>query len=152
MALCKIKQEEYDVAIDQCERVLLEETANIKALYRISVALNSQGKQLEAWSYIKRAYAITPQDKAISDLHSTLKTVKEQHQQKQKSDVKKEEPEQSKDEELKKDESKNDDDSSDEDERAKSLKSGFKFTSDEKQTTQKPKQEVKIEEEKVPAS
>jgi tetratricopeptide (TPR) repeat protein len=152
LALCKIKQEEYDVAIDQCERVLLEETANIKALYRISVALNSQGKQLEAWSYIKRAYAITPQDKAISDLHSTLKTVKEQHQQKQKSEAKKEESEQSKDEEPKADEGKNDDDSSDEDERAKSLKSGFKFTSDEKQTTHKPKQEVKIEEEKVPAS
>lgn len=123
-------------------------------MYRISVALNSQGKQLEAWSYIKRAYAITPQDKAISELYTTLKSVKEQHQQKQKPETKsqKVEPEQAKDEELEKDNNKDNADSSDEDERAKSLKSGFKFTTDDRQTKQRQKEEVKIEEEKVSTS
>ena len=159
LALCKIKQEDYDVAIDQWERVLLQETGNIKALYRISVALNSQGNQLEAWSYIKRAYNSCPNDKAILELYNKLKEVKEAHQKKTKEEKMKKEQD-SKVEEIdeqnttnKNSESKQEDpnDSSDEDERAKSLKSGFKFSSEPKESKPNKTEEndVKIEEEKT---
>lgn len=95
LALCKIKQEDYDVAIDQCERVLLQENNNVKALYRISVALDKQNHQLEAWSYIKRAYNITPADKAISELYNTLQKVKDDHQKKKQKSNEEEEKEDS---------------------------------------------------------
>jgi hypothetical protein len=65
------------VAIDQCERVLLDEPQNLKALYRISVALDSQTKPLEAWAYIKRAQGIDSKDKDISGLYSKVKTLRD---------------------------------------------------------------------------
>ena len=39
IALCKLTTKEYDVAIDQCERVLDVEPANWKAAFRLATAM-----------------------------------------------------------------------------------------------------------------
>ncbi|CAI2365404.1 unnamed protein product [Moneuplotes crassus] len=162
LALCKIKQEEYDVAIDQCERVLLEDNSNLKALYRISLGLKSQNNGLEAWSYIKRAYKIDPNDQNIKKLHSELKPIKDEFdakfkkEQQEKQKPQEQEPKMKTPEE-KKAEEEGSKESDPKIKRAKVLKSSMKFTKDDEE--ERPKEyvqskthheEVKIEEEKVP--
>jgi hypothetical protein len=119
--------------------VLLEEKNNVKALYRISIALNSQEHKLEAWPYIKRAYKDSPNDKAIAELYSSLKQFKDDNDKKNKK------------EQEKKDESK-DEDTKNESKKAKILKSAFKFNKEKEPESPKhdsDQEEVKIEEEKV---
>jgi tetratricopeptide (TPR) repeat protein len=143
LALCKIKQKEPAVAIDQCERVLLEDNTNIKALYRLSMALNSQEHQLEAWPYIKKAYKQAPGDKAIGELYDTLKKFKDAHDAQNKKTSGKEE--------TKKDSV--DQDNKNESKKAKILRSAFKFNQEKEPESierDSDQEDVKIEEEKVP--
>jgi len=126
------------VAIDQCERVLLEDTTNIKALYRISMALNIQNNQLEAWSYIKRAYKINPSDKAIKELYETLKVVKDEKDKEKESKLKQNESKDEKKHEINEDNDSKIMKEKDEviekevvSEKAKKLRSAFKFSTEE---------------------
>jgi tetratricopeptide (TPR) repeat protein len=145
LALCKIKQNEPGVAIDQCERVLLEDNTNIKALYRLSMALNSQEHQLEAWPYIKKAYKQAPGDKAIGELYDTLKKFKDAHDaQNKKASGKEETGKDGVDQDNKNDSKK-----------AKLLRSAFKFNQEKEREPESherdsDQEDVKIEEEKVP--
>lgn len=117
----------------------MEEKDNVKALYRLSIALNSQEHQLEAWPYIKRAYKQSPNDKAIAGLYSSLKQFKEDHDKK----IQKEK-------EVKKEKSQGDE-IKNESKKAKILKSAFKFNKEKEPESPKhdSDEEVKIEEEKV---
>jgi len=60
----------------------LQENDNVKALYRISTALNSQKKELDAWGYIKKAYRLCSDDKPITELYNILKLYKDEHDRK----------------------------------------------------------------------
>lgn len=133
LALCKIKQEEYDVAVDQWERILLTDGNNVKALYRISVALDELKKPLEAWTYIKKAYSINKSDSAISELYEKIKVIKDEHTRQLLGN--------------KKEESRKEDIDSSDDEQTKARKSGFKFSNSNEEKADKPK--VEEEEEKI---
>ena len=122
----------------------MQDNDNVKALYRISVALNSQKKELEAWGYIKKAYRLCPNDKPITELYNTLKIVKDEHDRKRNEDSKQKD-------ESNDNNAQDNNDSSEEDEKSKSLKSAFKFSSKNKsKPDEKKDDEVEIEEEKVP--
>lgn len=128
----------------------MQENDNVKALYRISLALNSQKKELEAWGYIKKAYRLSPADKQITDLYNILKLVKDEHDRKRNEQVKQEAKASNQNSSKNNDSQIIDDDSSEEDERSKSLKSGFNFSTNQKQKKKSDDEEIKIEEEKIP--
>jgi len=146
LALCKIKQEKYDEAIDQWERVLLAETLNLKALYRISVAYEAKGMKLEAWSYIKRAYNLDSNDSKISELYQKMKAFKDEKDKQKEDEQKRKKDEQNKKEEENKQKQTKA-------EKLQARKDFLKFSSSqnpEEEEEKKDKEEVIIEEEKVP--
>ena len=59
MALCYISMGMYDLALEQAEKVERLDPENIKAIYRIAVCLEKQGKYLEAWEKIDTAFKVS---------------------------------------------------------------------------------------------
>lgn len=57
------------------------------------MALDTKNNQLEAWSYIKRAYKIDPNDNAIESLYGTLKLVKDKNNKEREEKLNKNKPE-----------------------------------------------------------
>ena len=46
IALCKMKKNDWDGAIDQCEQILSKDEENFKAIYRMAQALRKKNKEV----------------------------------------------------------------------------------------------------------
>lgn len=83
IALCKLNTKDYDVAIDQCERVLDREPKNSKALFRLATALyersdrctksGTQGDIRAIHNYMKKATQNSPNDKKLREFYNEVK-------------------------------------------------------------------------------
>jgi tetratricopeptide (TPR) repeat protein len=83
IALCKINDKEYDVAIDQCERVLDRHPGNHKACFRLATAMyetsdkctkaGSEGSIRGVHNYAKKACVGLPNDKKLREFYDEVK-------------------------------------------------------------------------------
>lgn len=82
IALCKLNQKEYDVAIDQCERVLDKDSNNWKACFRLATAMyekngkcqtGSEGEIRSVHNYAKKAQQANPKDKKLQAFYDEVR-------------------------------------------------------------------------------
>ncbi|XP_059048451.1 uncharacterized protein LOC131843737 [Achroia grisella] len=64
LAHCQLQYNEYDAALELCNRALKHDPDNLKALYRRCVAYSGLNMYEEAWTDIQRVLQIDPNDKA----------------------------------------------------------------------------------------
>lgn len=64
LAHCQLQFQEYGAALELCSRALSQDSDNLKALYRRSLAYTGMHMYEEAWTDIQHALAIDPNDKA----------------------------------------------------------------------------------------
>ena len=77
IALCRLTTKEYDVAIDQCERVLDNEPNNWKAAFRMASAMYQKNGEFKTslqgvrtvHNYAKKALNGNPNDKKVKELY-----------------------------------------------------------------------------------
>ena len=83
IALCKLNTKDFDVAIDQCERVLDKDAKNSKALFRLATALyeksekctkpGTQGEIRAIHNYMKKATQNNPNDKKLREFYNEVR-------------------------------------------------------------------------------
>ncbi|XP_026760724.1 FK506-binding protein-like [Galleria mellonella] len=64
LAHCQLQYNQYDAALELCNRALKHDPDNLKALYRRCVAYHGLNMYEEAWADIQHALKIDPNDKA----------------------------------------------------------------------------------------
>lgn len=77
MAHCQLHYNEYDAALDLCNRALKYDPNNVKALYRRCVAYIGLKLYEEAWNDIQKVLAFDPTDKAAQQRANFLKPILE---------------------------------------------------------------------------
>jgi len=83
IALCKINEKEYDIAIDQCERVLDRHPNNHKSCFRLATAMyessnkctkaGTEGSIRAVHNYAKKACAGLPNDAKLREFYDEVK-------------------------------------------------------------------------------
>nr|XP_018900271.1 PREDICTED: peptidyl-prolyl cis-trans isomerase FKBP8 [Bemisia tabaci] len=81
LALCQIKIEAYDAALQSLNNVLMAQPKNVKALFRKGQVLVKKNETDEAYKYLKQALELDPDSKDIKNELARL-------QAKKKSDIK----------------------------------------------------------------
>ena len=93
IALCKLNQKAYDVAIDQCERVLETEPRNWKACFRLASAMyqatdkcTKEGSEKDiraVYNYAQKALDASPNDAKLKDFRNEVKAKFDDYKAKQ---------------------------------------------------------------------
>jgi len=73
LANCLTKLNKHEEVIEQCEKVL-KYGDNFKALYRLALALKSQGKMEEAHQKVAKALKLNPNDATVKQLNDEIKS------------------------------------------------------------------------------
>lgn len=75
LAHCQLQYNEYEAALDLCNRAIKYDPENVKALYRRSLAYTGLEMYVEAWADIQRVLQITPGEKAAVQQSRHLKPI-----------------------------------------------------------------------------
>ncbi|KAM3959355.1 uncharacterized protein ACR2FA_006656 [Aphomia sociella] len=73
LAHCQLQYNEYEAALELCDRALKHDPENMKALYRRCTAYAGLGLYEKAWEDIQHALRIQPNDKAAQQKANTLR-------------------------------------------------------------------------------
>ncbi|VVD01465.1 uncharacterized protein LOC126965083 [Leptidea sinapis] len=65
LAYCQLHFNEYEAALDLCNRAIKYDPDSVKALYRRCISYAGLGMFEEAWADIKHALSVDPSDKAL---------------------------------------------------------------------------------------
>jgi tetratricopeptide (TPR) repeat protein len=88
IALCKFNQKDYEIAIDQCERVLDKDPKNAKACFRMAQSVFNKYGQMKdltdagarsnarlVFNYAKKASDLLPADAKIKEFFNQAKDI-----------------------------------------------------------------------------
>lgn len=89
LAHCQLQYDEYDAALQLCNKALSFHSDNPKALYRRCLAYVGLKMYEEAWADIQNALKHGPNDKAIQQKASMLKPIVEKRKQEYSNVIKK---------------------------------------------------------------
>ncbi|XP_028396977.1 peptidyl-prolyl cis-trans isomerase FKBP62-like isoform X2 [Dendronephthya gigantea] len=81
LAACQLKLERYQHVIENCTKVLLNDSANIKALYRRAKAYTALNDFDDASADLNTALDLEPKNKEVTLLQNQLNQKRQQHDQ-----------------------------------------------------------------------
>lgn len=73
LAHCQLHYNQYDAALELCDRALKYDPDNVKALYRRSLAYNGLNLLEEAWTDIQQVLKLHPSDKMAQQKANLLR-------------------------------------------------------------------------------